>query len=773
MRLPPACAACPLVRAAAWLYVVKSSALERTRPPLSHAVFEILERLGPGWRQYLGSAGLGLSDATKQDFAARLKARIHINFDLPGLEDFSRAACRGIEPGDPARSLLYHVLASPGVIPEGVPDDLYPLPHEIEIVENFVFGIVPPSAEDLRMRAEGGSLAIVVFAYEYAPAIDTVHRRHADICFSRAGIARIGRLPPRYVQKARGYLPNHESDDTLVHVVPCRYGAFIAAQRKGNPATIGPERFQDGDEKRDFWIPLHKLFDGPECIDGLNINLKLTAHHVNEKIRRIHWALSGFPRHGGHVHLPAEYDSAPFVITQGLADFEDDGHLLVPFPHEKMIEFAKRADGTYVTFRMPPHFAHFCQATFWIQDQREARRAPEFVHARYALQDGEPVYLGDRKDKTLNDIVNEGGYEAVNLVDYTADGWVEARCDALAPEIAIRLSAYSIVGPPDFFPLVKQQDIQDWWETACPPAIRENLWPDQDVAPRPLSGSRLAPNLTLTGAQFDSADQTYTAIVGLDRSATPACRIRPTPALRSSTLSYRGTNLFEPGWDCSQDYHFDADTGRYRGPMYLANYGLSSPFAEDTLICAAEGATWPGAVPDISRSFGPLPYPSVTPIFDSALGWDGLPPPYKSKGKFVFQRFAYADYVRTVLAGKFRFGRFASLQLQEYLAITLSMSRVFQVMNVTTTVGRAAWVVLSFKPVGGKSWQIMARKLGAEAASAPAFEVKLMLPAKEEDVPGRFDLVQVAAKKIRRFIAGPAFALQWNGKTRDWDAAEF
>ncbi|MDF0681978.1 MAG: hypothetical protein P0116_13550 [Candidatus Nitrosocosmicus sp.] len=68
-------------------------------------------------------------------------------------------------------------------------------PSQIEVIENYVFGVKPPSILELRRKAEHGLLAIVVFAHEYRPAAETVHQKHADHCFSRTGVARVGTKP--------------------------------------------------------------------------------------------------------------------------------------------------------------------------------------------------------------------------------------------------------------------------------------------------------------------------------------------------------------------------------------------------------------------------------------------------------------------------------------------------------------------------------------------------------------------------------------------------
>jgi hypothetical protein len=60
---------------------------------------------------------------------------------------------------------------------------------------------------------------------------------------------------------------------------------FQSEKPKDVPANWVP------DDKRLFWIPVQKLFDGPECIRGITVQVSYETRHVNEKLRRIHLAL--------------------------------------------------------------------------------------------------------------------------------------------------------------------------------------------------------------------------------------------------------------------------------------------------------------------------------------------------------------------------------------------------------------------------------------------------------------------------------------------------
>ena len=107
---------------------------------------------------------------------------------LPGSRLSGERLPRAIEPNSPSRSLLYHALASPAVTSfEG---DLHGVdPEGLDAVENYVFGVDPPSLLDLWSRYNT-RIAICTFAYEYRAADATPHLRHADLCFSRTAVSR-------------------------------------------------------------------------------------------------------------------------------------------------------------------------------------------------------------------------------------------------------------------------------------------------------------------------------------------------------------------------------------------------------------------------------------------------------------------------------------------------------------------------------------------------------------------------------------------------------
>ena len=261
-----------------------------------------------------------------------------IDRTVPGFEDFALEGTRGIEPGSPARSLLFHALASPNVFQDGAGNDLsaFPTPAEIEAVENYVYGVKPPSLDDLQAQADDHPLAIVVFALEYRTARETVHGKHADFCFSRTGVARLGTTEAVYDARRREFLPVKADDPFAFPVQPARYAPFLAVQRHADPSSFGPLRATDDDRSRLFWVPLHKLFSGPECLQGLDLTVTLSTEHRNEKLRRFHTRMNTAGFYTGWDE--PGIDQYPFVIQgETLAAFSTDPDYgsgwVMPAPH--------------------------------------------------------------------------------------------------------------------------------------------------------------------------------------------------------------------------------------------------------------------------------------------------------------------------------------------------------------------------------------------------------------------------------------------------------
>ena len=700
-------------------------------------------RLAPaGWTELMALHGLDIqAEDLKTELARGLDG---IDRSQPGFEDFAQEGARAVEPGRPSLSLLFHAFASPEVVqyrgPNGVEKlKAFPTPAEIEAVENYVFGSTPPSIGDLRARAEGAPLAIVVFASEYRPAADTVHRRHADMCYARTGIARIGTRPANYQPEARGFLPLVPDDGRAVAVQPCRYGAYIAALKFGHKGGHGPMRFIEpeaepqageahsakdaglmpppavqpsgtGDASRQFWIPLHKLFDGEECLLGYTIEVRLAAQHINEKIRRAH-LFFGAAGHDSGWREP-DIGKPPFAIRAGIAEFsEADGSwLLTPTPHTHLVEPAIYG-GQPLTYTVPESLSYapwrrYESSLNLKPAEDQARKAPEYLHARHKVTAEGEENLNESPN--LQQLVQQGKYRARHYVDYTGDGWIDVECAALALEIPRRLPAYSVVASPDYFPAVRQSDLIVWTDQSAPPDLLDHIWPVNPGRPEPLSDQRFAANLELKEAGFNRADDTMTAIVGpLGSGVGRQMQLRPPRSLRTSMLPDGASGVFAPGWDVSFDTTRKPDDPDGE-PSYtfLNNYGLGSPFPEDSMLCAALSSFWPAVAPDITRTFAPSRrYASSTPLTDDVIGlnkpepWDGIrgPIPGPRPNTLDYKTLPYGDYVEAALASHFDSSAIAQTSVSEYVARTLTMAMVYEALGLTSREDKAKWTVLSFR----------------------------------------------------------------------------
>jgi hypothetical protein len=704
----------------------------------------VCRRLAPqGWADLLAQHGL---DITAPNLAEELARELpNIRREFPGFEDFAIEGRRAIEPGRPARSLLYHALASPNVLSaaQGEPLAAFPTLAEIEVVENYVFGVEPPSVDDLVARFPHADMALAVFATEYRPGAETVHHKHADLCFSRTGVARVGTAEPLYDPRARGFVPFNEEDQHAFRVLPARYAPYVAVHLKGNESLFGPMNFDllrrvpedvrrrmlqwvskkpRSDRARDFWVPLHKLFSGAECMRGLDLSVALDGRHVNEKIRRVHLEL----RRLGHDTGQRVTDDPPFALTEGIAEFSQDPHdgegLLTPVVHERLIEPAEH-EGTPLSFRVPsedflrssnPNRPNWAPSLL-ISPEGRFRHSPEYVHVRHEVKaDGQIEDLNGVADVAGR--VRQGGYDALHYVDFTGDGWITVRCPELAVRITRNVPAYSIITAVDFYPNCDQRELIEWWVQRVPNALRESIW---GIPPLTLSDGRIAPNLQLIprGAKFRPEDDTVTAIVSLP--ADPDTSQRPldgAATIRHAHLPDAAASVFAPGWDTGLD--------ETEGTMHLASYGLGSPFPEDAKLCAALSSFWPAVAPDAGRSFS-THFATATPLTDAEIGidgelpWDGVPGPrhVPEVGSVVeYASFNHVDYVQSALDGLFSLALTGKVDTTEYTARILAMARAYNALRIAPR--DPSWRVLSFRVVAASDEELR----GAETEAGARLE---------------------------------------------------
>ncbi|PYI91707.1 MAG: hypothetical protein DME97_12495 [Verrucomicrobia bacterium] len=605
----------------------------------------------------------------KSQLAAELQRQLTgIDRQHPGFEELSTGARRGIEPGAPARSVLFHALASPDVHPLTVGARTsvdYPTLEELEVVENYIFSLAPRKLSSFR------NPVIAVFACQYRTRAHTAHGQHADLTFSRAGVARVGTEGERYDGPTRSFVPLPADGGRGFAVLPARYVAYIAEYGAAAPTHAIFRPVAGIDAQLTFVMPVHKLFAGGECLvaeDGRPISLpafKFAGLHVNEKLARIHKRSADNP--GRVPPLPGfDLSAPPFVRTskssKDLITLASIGSsvLVVPVPNDLVRVSTQTVNGKRepVRFKVP---AGLTRNRFWtsllISSTDNGRAAPEYANIRLEITQ---TAGGQWRRTNLNEIPDPplagqtsfdkklaaGGYEAAHLVDSTCEGAI-----TLKPSPVLKLEilpAFSLVTAVDYFPQVEQAAVIAWLEkTQGRPIGLSNpgiVFPQG--GPQPLSDGRFRSDDTATSLQAsnampnseladpldssrrafsvnEQANLTATAVVGFTSSGTSAGQ-HPNSAGVSSCLPDAASDFFAPGWDVSEYVINDRSN-------YVA-FGLGSPFPEDSKLCAALNSFWPAVAPDASRTFGFQPPQNAAslrrralftsiPLLDGELGY--------------------------------------------------------------------------------------------------------------------------------------------------------
>ena len=676
----------------------------------------LCQRLVPlGWGPLLERHGLRLNYATLHNphkLAAELNKSIKIDRNMPGFEDFWPDGERAVERGRPSRSLLYHAFASPLVHPASAQKPrptFYPTLRELDALENYIYSRSSVSLHDLRRAMPLGSrLVAAVLAYQYRIGARSPNGRFASTALSRTGVSRVGTREAYYDPIRRSFWPLPRNSSRGIAVLPARFAAYLCELRTpgANDAILDE---QPGDEDRNFLFPVHKLFDGDECLKGSLISVKYSERHVNEKIRKFHVnsgvnAISGF-----------DINSSPFVrdskYDNDLATLRAAGSsvLVQPIPHERLTRVALQknkltGDREIVRFVVPPRFGdnRYAGSSFQFLDATHAERrtAPEYANIRHLVTDPlNPKTIQDLNDlpwKEFDRKVRRGRYEAAHFVDDSCEGCVSANVAGIdmGDPNKTNFSAFSMICAPDFFPLVDQADVTDWvQEVLGVGGEREQF---AQGGPWPLSGRRNCVNPKLLRPDIPSAfafpirDDAFarieniTAIVG--GKIRGGIEHRPKKDRRfvdpsTSFLPDCASGIFDPGWDVSFSGDGQAD--------FLASYGLGSPFPEDVKLCSALNSFWPSAAPDATRTFGLFPptwnATTSVPLMDeelgfhpdhpdvrnedrkSSLGWDGEYGPYFEPG-FGAVNHAHidqSDYVSNALAGEISLARLARIDAPE------------------------------------------------------------------------------------------------------------
>jgi hypothetical protein len=671
-------------------------------------VRKICRRLTPfGWAALLKRHGL---DILANDLKKELYRDISKSIDrrVPGFMDYCNTGFSAIQPYNPSMSLLYHALASPNVHPGPGNSPLannkaYPTIEELDLLENYIFsGNHPDGIVSIRdekffsTHFKKESLVITVFAYQYRPGGKSVHGGYADICYSRTGIARMGTEGYQYIGSSRSFWPVPAQTSNAFCIMPARYGAFVAEIR--TKTVDGEVMLAQKTDKEQYIFPLHKLFEGEECIAGLNIPpFSFEENHVSEKLRLLFQSLN--------VKNGFNLDDPPFMRSSGkdaMVGLENHGSsvLLVPVKTKALIEPAKQKTKT----------VHFTVTPFSVKDDnrystslqienhgprfKDARIGPEYINIRFELKPKDRIEnLSDQftaiEEAAFLQKINRGGYKAVVFIDNSCDGCIEIKFSKPFNWITALYPAYSLVAAPDFFPLCDQSDIANW---EADNGIKDQF---RQGGTDPLFTTREFINPVIlspvTGkSAFDGINKqkirTTTAMVSM--SVISAGNPDPENNDRQvSWLTDSGSGVFAPGWDVSlvtvKKFNYD----------FLSTAGLGSPFPEDTKLCAALNSFWPAVAPDASRTFiaaRDVPdgfFKTALPLLDEELGYHPLHPKVISGSKKAstgwdgeqgvffeveFDLVNYcsidrSDYTLNMLKGLFSIGKISRLDAPEWI----------------------------------------------------------------------------------------------------------
>ncbi len=671
-------------------------------------VKNVLNKLAShGWEELFEAHGL---DISANDLKQECLKLLIVDRNFPGFEDYSIEGNQGIVPGSPARSLIYHALASPNVkwSDKGASNKLtkYPTLEQLEIVENFVFGIEPKSISFLESKFPIGKFpnrifGIVVFASQYRSAIDTPHKKHADLVYSRTGVSRVGTAQMKYVGESRSFTPVFKGNSKKIRVLPARYSVYLSVRLQGSSELLGT-RFNKGDQwfqgipsdpNLSFWFPIHKLFEGDECLDGMNLKIELNSFHSNEKISRIHkFIASDFSIDPGS--RPDEHTSFPYTYSNDIASLDSSKSLVVPTPSEQIVK--KANDNNPITlnknftlrtetpggdsldsFSSSLEIRSGSPPFMPITGGGNPRKAPEYMHIRtQKLRTGRLVDLNSKS--SMIDTINNDSYKAVHYIDFTGDGIVNVNITSDRPINLINVPAYSLVAAPDFFPFVEQSEILD------STASHSGIW-NRD--PLTLADTRILPNVQSHPDliyQGMGVFDTCTALISgtLDDNLQPTS-FKDRIERRVTYLPDGAAGVFAPGWDTS----FDMISVQNMSVPHLASYGLGSPFPEDAKLCAALSSFWPAVAPDISRSFWPARVETILPLLDSEIGahgavnsWDGEKGPTKiqrgNREVIRYKRFEYVDYTLNASNGMFDYEILSGIDADEYMERILKFKAI-------------------------------------------------------------------------------------------------
>lgn len=472
------------------------------------------------WDGYVESE-LNISLPTSFTYDSYINDTFVVDTSIEELKDFG--GYKWIEPGIPAKSLLYHLIASPRVTHELIKK--YPNLEHIDAVENFIFDVAVYNEPEIAAK----NTFFMVLSYEYRPAFQTPAstdaQKIAQLVYSKSGVARIGSQPPHYHTKRRCFTnkpadPNKEKE---IAAFPARYGLFevelvkadsnqIRLMNKTTSEYTGIWPFHDD---RFFINPIRKVYTRSDR------QIKFSEYHRNEKLA----ALANYSYDGRKTEMFPDnliFDKPPFIRVSAsrsdgyrynkiggsdinLSDIDmvhikwvgDSSILIVPEPGSLVREAKQNGERVlvkvpkkqtknthtnrrYSAMKLPNEngneFLNVISSDVIgrvygkrVYGIRDPKNAPQFLNIKFEY---DPI------SKTLKHIdgtldlegkgkfqkrIEEGEYLAQVFEDSICDGCVTAEIyssDSNSVHEKEVIPALSFVTAPDFFELVDSNDIR-------------------------------------------------------------------------------------------------------------------------------------------------------------------------------------------------------------------------------------------------------------------------------------------------------------------------
>lgn len=741
---------------------------------LKNEVLGILQDLSDeGWRDMIldvTSQQLDLGQLTLENMEDELTKRLDINRTNSGFEDFYNDAEQAITPGFPAKSLLFHALASPAVVSDSI--STYPSANDLEVIENYIYSTANVSLQQL-LNEHGEELVICTMASEYRVGPRTVNRKFADMIYSRTGIGRVGNSTEEYSDERRSYILS--SDIKNVNVIPVKFGAYIGIRTQSNSKGILNLQVGDrGANPRSFTWPIHKLFAGDECFTDVKLtNLTFEENHIQEKLAK----LFEIPSQLNGVNLPSGFniDEPPFKTNSGNSQLvslnKSNGNLTVRTIAKPLVELAVQ-NSRICHFNVPPaeDSGNRFFSSYLMPSPRNLRIAPEYANIRHEVVDASDLKNGLKDlNKSLNhnqfdlDVLERGGYDAALFTDSCCEGYIRAILDVDGSRSALdSIPAYSIQATPDYFPYVDQLQIDDWIRsqgTSLGVIYGDPRLGEGQGGTRPLSFERTRINPSITSLDgervFDDFDTTLVALVSHWNSDEPVDQ-DPESSFRDyefsiNSLTDGASGIYAPGWDISNVSKLIEVNGRLMlDRAALGVFGLGSPFPEDAKLCAALNSFWPAAAPDASRTFnnGAI----VKPLLDVELGyhrrhkkvldgtvqeswgWDGEQGPFfeqDSGQEYVnYTNILRSDYISNILEDRNQINDMVNLTSTDLINRIEFLRKCFRLMGRRH--GNRSLLLVSAEKI--KNWSMM-DMIFRENLSEPGFYFEFAFMGSEEQDP--------------------------------------